>query len=228
MKRRIQRGRVLRCDKQRCGVHLGGCGQRIDPGQECTVDHMIPSAYFSKVAGGDRSLYNCDWNCQPMHVICNQKKGDGLAGWPKFRCSCHYLQVEDGHLFVRTRRPAGANKHIFLHNVVSASKDKVDARMVVGPGALSGRKVRGAAIGMKEKVGYMLPGIAESRVEWFNLQEKARVGLLIPQRFELTDDGRIVPVGTELVRGSLREGDYSHFPSLAVPEGGLAIVGPRP
>ena len=74
----------------------------------------------------------------------------------------------------------------------------------------------------------MLPGIAVSSVDWFNLHEKARVGLRIPKSFELTDDGRVVQVGTEMVKGFLREGDYSHFPSLRVPEGGIAVVGPRP
>ena len=117
---------------------------------------------------------------------------------------------------------------MLLPSVVSASRDRVDARMVVGPGKLGGQKVQGAAVGMKAAFGYMLPGIAVSSVDWFNLHEKARVGLRIPKRFELTDDGRVVQVGTEMVKGFLREGDYSHFPSLRVPEGGIAVVGPRP
>ena len=117
---------------------------------------------------------------------------------------------------------------MLLPNVVSSSRDKVDARVVVGPGKLSGRKVLGAAVGMKAEFGYMLPGIAVSSVDWFNLHEKARVGLLIPKKFELTDDGRVVQVGTEMVKGCLREGDYRHFPSLRVPEGGIAVFGPQP
>ncbi len=162
-----------------------------------------------------------------MHVSCNQEKAAEVAEWPKFRCRCHFLQVEEGHLFVWTRGQAGAERHTLLRNVVSASRDRVDARVVVGLGKLGGRKVQGAAVGMKASFGYMLPGIAKSSVDWFNLHEKARVGLWIPRTFELTDDGRIVPVGTELVKGFLRKGDYSHFPSLRVPEGGIAIFGPR-
>ena len=99
--------------------------------------------------------------------------------------------------------------------------------MVVGPGELGGRKVLGAAVGMKGEFGYMLPGIAASSVDWFNLHERARVGLRIPRRFELTEDGSVVPVGTDTVKGSLAEGDYSYFPSLRVPDGGIVVVGPR-
>ena len=227
MKRRKQRGRVLRRDKWRCGIHLGGCGQLIEEAKVCNVDHIIPSAFFSKVTGGDQSLFERDWNCQPMHMSCNQKKAAGVVEWPKFRCRCHFLQVEDGHLIVRTSGQADAERHMLLPNVVSGSRDRVDAQMVVGLGKLGGRKVRGAAVGMKPEFGYMLPGMTVARVDWFNLHERARVGLQVPKRFELKDDGRVVQVGTEMVKGFLREGDFSHFPSLRVPEGGVAVFGPR-
>ena len=227
MDRRKQRGRLLRRDKRRCGIHLGGCGRSIEPGQKCNVDHIIPSAFFSKIAGGERGRYERDWNCQPTHVSCNQRKAAEVAEWPRFRCRCHYLQVEEGNLFVLTRGQAGKERHVLLRDVVSDSPDRVDARVVIGPGKLGGRKVRGAAVGMKATFGYMLPGIAKSNVGWFNLHEQARAGLWIPKQFELKEDGRIVPVGTALVKGSLRKGDYSHFPSLRMPEGGIAIVGPR-
>ena len=154
MQKRKQRGRVLRRDKRCCGVHLGGCGQIIKEGEGCSVDHIIPTAFFSKVAGGDRSLYERDWNCQPMHVHCNKNKAAELAEWPKFRCGCHFLQVEEGHLFVRTRGRPGTERHLLLPNVVSASRDKVGARVVVGPGKLGGQKVRGGAVGMKAEFGY--------------------------------------------------------------------------
>ena len=228
MNRRKQRGRLLRRDDRQCGVHLGGCGKRIDERDESNVDHIIPSAFFSKVGGRSRSLYEHDWNCQPMHAGCNNKKAAVLAEWPKFRCSCHFLQVEDGHLFVLTRGRLGSERHLLLPNVVSPSKDRVDARMVVGPGKLGGRRVQGAAVGMKAEFGYMLPGIAASQVDWFNLHEKARVGLPVPKMFELTDDGRVTPVGAEVVKGHLQEGDYRHFPSLLMPEGGIALFGTRP
>ena len=80
---------------------------------------------------------------------------------------------------------------------------------------------------MKARFGYMLPGIAAANVDWFNLHEKARVGLQIPKTFQLTEEGRVIQVGAETVKGSVRAGNYDHFPSLRVPEGGLAIFGRR-
>ncbi len=227
MNRRKQRGRLLRRDRRLCGIHLGGCGQPIEEGDGCNVDHIIPSAFFSKVSRRSRNPYERDWNCQPMHSGCNTAKADGLAECPKFRRNCHFLQVEDGHLFIRTRGRAGSERHLLLPNVVSPGSDKVDARSVVGPGKLGGRKVQGGSVGMKAEFGYMLPGIAAANVDWFNLHERARVELQIPKKFELTEEGRVIPVGTETVKGSLPDGDYSHFPSLPTPEGGLAVFGLR-
>ena len=81
---------------------------------------------------------------------------------------------------------------------------------------------------MKAEFGYMLPGIAAANVDWFNLHEKARVGLQIPNRFVLTDEGCVIQIGTEMVKGHTREGDYDHFPLLRMPEGGIAVFARRP
>ena len=227
MKRRPQLRRLLTRDEGLCGVHLGGCGKPIEDTRGSDVDHIIPSAFFSKVAGGDRHLYGQDWNCQPTHHACNRSKAAELDSWPKFRCDCHFLQIEDGNLFVRTRGRAGTERHLLLRSVVSPTPDRVDARVVIGPGKLGGRKVQGASVGMKARFGYMLPGIAAERVDWFSLCEKARVGLQIPKIFKRTKNGRIIPIGTETVKGSLPADNYDHFPSLRVPEGGLAVFGRR-
>ena len=148
MKRRTQLRRVLKRDRRRCGVHLGGCGQPIQETKEYDIDYMIPRAFFSKVAGTNRSFYERDWNCQPTHLTCNQSKADGLVSWPQFQCTCPSLQIEDGHLFVWTRGRVGVGRHLLLHNVVSPTPDKVDARVVIGPGKLGGQKVQGASVGM--------------------------------------------------------------------------------
>ena len=227
MKRRPQLRRLLKRDERLCGVHLDGCGKPIEDARESDVDHIIPSAFFSKVAGGDRHLYERDWNCQPTHFACNRSKAAELDSWPRFRCNCHFLQIKDGNLFVRMRGRAGTERHLLLRSVVSPTPDRVDARIVIGPGKLGGRKVQGASVGMKAQFGYMFPGIVAANVDWFNLHEMARVGLQIPKTFEVTEEGRIIPVGTETVKGSLHAGDYDHFPSLRVPEGGFAIFGRR-
>ena len=67
------------------GIHLGGCGRRNHQGEACDVDHIIPAAYFSKVAAQERALYERDWNCQPTHLGCNRLKAGRREEWPKFR-----------------------------------------------------------------------------------------------------------------------------------------------
>ena len=43
----------------------------------------------------------------------------------------------------------------------------------------------------KDRYGYMLPGIHARAVDWFNLHERARVGLPTPERFWMDELGRI-------------------------------------
>ena len=45
--------RLLRRDDRLCGIHLGGCGKEIAPGQSPNRDHIIPRSLFKKVALGD-------------------------------------------------------------------------------------------------------------------------------------------------------------------------------
>ena len=133
--------------------------------------------------------------------------------------------MHDGSdLWVFCDAPAGSGRYPLLQNVVSASPHKVDARIKIGRGKLAGQKVVGASVGMKQEFGYVLPGVAAMRVDMFNLLERARVGLPIPQTIYRDEAGRISPIGHETVVGHRPEGDYTHFPSLRVPEGGFALV----
>ena len=181
MKRRPQLRRLLKRDERLCGVHLGGCGKPIEDARGSDVDHIIPSAFFSKVAGGDRHLYERDWNCQPTNLACNRSKAAELDSWPKFRCDCHILQIEDDNLFVRTRGRAGTERHLLLRSVVSPTPDRVDARILIGPGKLGGRKVQGASVGMKAQFGYMLPGIAAANVDWSTSTKRHASGSRYPR-----------------------------------------------
>ena len=225
MTNKSRRRRVLRRDRRLCGIHLGGYGQPIVEGKSCELDHIIPQRFFSNYGTPGRHAFNDDWNCQPMHPGCNRQKASRLDGWPQFKCKCHYLQVMGSALVVVCQGSVGSGKYPLLPNVLSARADKVDARVMIGRGKLAGRKVVGASAGMKQEFGYMLPGIAASRVDMFNLRERARVGLRIPKLIHIDDNGRMVAVGKETVAGRLEEGDYTHFPSLRVPDGGIALVG---
>ena len=190
MSSRAQKRRVLRRDKRICGLHLGGCGKPIKAGEPSNVDHIIPRALFSKVAQGCIAEFNMDWNCQPTHVACNDSKNFRLDDWPHFSCKCHYLQVYEGDLYVYTRGDVGEGKHKLIEDVVSDRNDRVDARVVIGTGTgKEGAEIKGYS---KGKFGYLLPGIAASRVEMFNLTERGRVGLPVPKRIQTDEQGRIV------------------------------------
>lgn len=190
MANRHKKRRVLKRDQRLCGIHLGGCGRRIEEGAEYNRDHIVPRALFSKVAKGRNAEFNEDWNCQPMHVDCNNAKDSKLRSWPRFDCDCHYLQVHGNDLYVHTKDPVGEGRHKLIENVVSERNDKVDAKLVIGSGKVRGGKTFN---GYQEgKFGYLLPGIAKSHVEVFNLTERGAVGLSVPKYIELDDQGRVV------------------------------------
>ena len=90
-----QLSRLLRRDGSLCGVHHGGCGQRINSNKEGSVDHIFPQAFFrQRETAVKRAQFNEDWNCQPMHKKCNNVRKGQVWGFPVFLCTCHWLQVE--------------------------------------------------------------------------------------------------------------------------------------
>ncbi len=184
--------RLLRRDDRLCGVHLGGCGKEIAPGQSPNRDHIIPRSLFKKVALGREYEFEQDWNCQPMHEACNTSKAFQMDSWPRFGCRCHFLQVVEGDLYVCTTGKVGQGSHKLLSNVVDdfpESPERVDARVVVGHHKDTQEQ---RFVGFrKDRYGYMLPGIHAREVDWFNLHEQARVGLPTPERFWVDERGRI-------------------------------------
>ena len=193
MKKRMQRKRILNRDNKLCGIHMGGCGQPIKKGEEYNTDHIVPKAFFSTVAKSRIAEFNKDWNCQPMHVCCNNDvKSFRLSGWPQFSCKCHYLQIYDSDLYICTKDNIGKDRHKFLANVVSNRNDKVDAQIIVG--SSSGKGGKNIAGYWEDRFGYLLPGIAQSRVELFNLTERARVGLPSPKYIWVDGAGQVTPL----------------------------------
>ena len=190
-KRQTLRRVYLRDDKL-CGIHLGGCGKEILPGQNYNRDHIIPRSLFRKVSRGRENEFEQDWNCQPMHEDCNSSKSFQLDGWPRFGCECHYLQVVEDDLYVCTRGKIRLGSHKLLSSVVSdfpESPDRVDARVIVGHHKdTQDQRFVGFR---KDRYGYVLPGIHAHQVEMFNLHERARVGLPRPERIKVDHLGRI-------------------------------------
>ncbi len=100
--------RLLRRDGNICGLHLGGCGERITISEipHATVDHIIPKAYYKAITAkeddtaGRVKEFDQDWNCQPMHGKCNVGRGGQLVGYPRFQCGCHFLHITQGDLYI--------------------------------------------------------------------------------------------------------------------------------
>lgn len=189
------RRRALLRDKRRCGIHLGGCGEVIPSGQRHSLDHIVPKSLFAKVAAGRQSEFEQDWNYQPMHEECNSDKGFQWHEWPRFACTCHYLQVLDGDLWIFTKGKVGHGRHLLLADVVSAfaeSPERVDAKFI--PGQHINTKGEHLFGYRTDRYGFVIPGIHARRVEMFNLEQQARVGLPTPNRIYLDEQGRVTPL----------------------------------
>ena len=106
---RMKKTRVR--DLEKCGVHLGGCGEIVNEKKERSLDHIIPQAWFkSTINATENDLeiatstdYNDLWNRQLMHKRCDNNLGGHVHGLPPFCCHCHYLKVVDEDLFVVVR-----------------------------------------------------------------------------------------------------------------------------
>ena len=86
-----KRSRLLHRDEFLCGIHLEGCGKKIESIRGATVDHIFTRSFFREFAAP--AEVNGDWNCQPMHPACNEKRAGQIYGFPLFRCACHWLQI---------------------------------------------------------------------------------------------------------------------------------------
>ena len=219
MANRHKKRKVLKRDQRQCGIHLGGCGRRIEEGAKCNLDHIVPRALFSKVAKGRSAEFNEEWNCQPMHTECNSAKDSKLSGWPRFDCDCHYLQIHGNDLYVYTKDTVGEGRHKLLENVVSERNNRVDAKLVIGSGKVRGGKTFYGY--QKGKFGYILPGIAKSHVEVFNLTERGAVGLSVPEYIRLDDQGRVVDRWGNAVSNGLRSCSAETFYNRGLSLAGL-------
>ena len=213
---RATRRRVLRRDARICGLHMRGCHRPIEEGAECNVDHIIPKALFTMLTQHRANDFEADWNYQPMHIKCHEEKRDRLSGrglnelekavtvgtitpddWPRYECQCHYLQIDEGDLFVKTQGSIGNGRHLLYAGVVKdfGNEDRQDAILVIGrwtgpehiPTAGYSRR------GNSER-GFLLPSYSPRRVPGFNIMQARRVGLPSPQYIYIDDKGYVTPL----------------------------------
>lgn len=106
-KQRRSLTKILSRDDDRCGIHAGGCGEKIEPTQHgIDRDHIYPKAYFK--GRPNASQFNDLWNLQPMHRDCHELRGRGqIVSGVSFRCTCHYNYAdEQGNRFVYYKQPS--------------------------------------------------------------------------------------------------------------------------
>ena len=211
---RKARPKIMSRDGRLCGVHLGGCGQPIIKSGEITVDHIVPQALFKAIAPTP-SEFRREHNYQPMHGECNERKANLIEGrelsefekavstgsnntsddWPRFLCKCHYLQILDGNMCVCTLGVVGVGEHILYEGIVK-NYDGVrqDAIMVIGSWDEGGVKRAGFDRMNKSSRGFLLPSFSSQRVAGFNISERSRVGLPVPERIYVDEIGYVTPL----------------------------------
>ena len=122
---RMKKARVR--DNEKCGVHLGGCGELVSEKKDRSLDHIIPQAWFKSIGEDNASTdYDEMWNRQLMHKSCDNNMGGHIHGLPAFWCHCHYLEVCGRDLFVVVRDLASAEspeRHLLLRGYVNPPSD---------------------------------------------------------------------------------------------------------
>ena len=114
--------KVMSRDGDICGLHLGGCGRKIETRGEASLDHIISQSYIKSMDPERRTEFKGIWNAQPMCRECNRDKKGQVNGWPLFQCSCHYLQlIEDGNMYIceLTEGEPQLKRHLFRTGTIS-------------------------------------------------------------------------------------------------------------
>ena len=212
---RAVKSALLRRDHRQCGIHVGGCGGKIQSRSQCEVDHIVPVVLYSSLAPEPRDFDN-PWNYQPVHQECHKAKEDRLHGrelgeleaavtvgantpddWPRFECQCHYLQIVGADLFVFTKGAIDTGKHLLHPEVVKDFGDENRQDGILVPGQWTGSggiPARGFSNMGNNVRGFILPSFSPKRVPGFNIFEAQRVGLPAPKYIYIDEKGHVTPV----------------------------------
>ena len=170
----------MKRDREICGVHIGGCGQKLPTKKSATRDHIISQSFISFMPAERKVDFNRDWNIQPMCPKCNSEVRVGqMNNWPLFKCRCHYLQIgEDEGMYIHERTKARDRKHLMLAGAVgNGTIMRLFSSRLPGAGTMIGwsrdTKTRG---------GHLLVPMPAKSVPSFNWFELARIGEANGQR----------------------------------------------
>ena len=118
MSRSDQIRRLRERDGDRCGPHLGGCGQSLIPGLE-TVDHIIPQNILKLDKAAYVELSEHEGFMQLMCRRCNNGTKRGEALW-HFTCDCHRIALHGTNrlsiIFIRHRHADEVHVRLPLEN----------------------------------------------------------------------------------------------------------------
>ena len=87
MAKKYRLRRLLDRDSNRCGIHVGGCGQGMTI-RTSTVDHIIPLNVLRTDEDNFPRLPQMEEYMQPMCGACNNGRKNGQLDL-EFRCNCH-------------------------------------------------------------------------------------------------------------------------------------------
>ena len=159
---------------------------------DASLDHIFTQSFFKdREESITPTDYNREWNSQPMHKQCNNKRAGQIYGFPVFTCSCHWLQIDStsqGHvltLHYRTNESKSeytvvTEKHNFVTENISTGKfsaelggiSKIAISSVWSMGQLKpGKK----GITGEGQLGHAFPRIAPEEVPLFNRLEIQRI-----------------------------------------------------
>lgn len=208
-KKVTERRKLLERDDWRCGIHMEGCGEKIDSPSPsvCTVDHIIPRTVFKKLSTNDYNGYNrASWNKQLMHRSCNEKRGAGYdRSWPDFKCQCHFLYLEGDNAYVGAYdKNARGNEwalHLYLENIVmyyESQGEKMSFTMIPETWSQDHKQVVGWMRGDKatSNRGHLFGHVFASGVPKWNARFIARIRLL---------HHLVEKIGTRMLQGEIFE-----------------------
>ena len=117
-----QKEYLKRRDNNRCGIHLGGCGEEFKSKDEITINHMISKSFKRN----SNSIFHKAPFLQPTHRHCSANiKRRQIIGYPTFNCNCHYsyFNIEEGNLEILYKTENNEwRSEVFLTNMVSESE----------------------------------------------------------------------------------------------------------
>jgi len=159
-----------------------------------SVDHIIPKRIPLSLYSEYPEDFEGYWNLQIMHVDCNNAKGSDVPKILDLKCKCHYYDIRGEHLYLVYLGEGRTESHLCVPGVVGhGSRFRHASFSGIHIESGGGYYKWHAKEDKTEEKGIYLPLIGSQYVERFNIHQRRRVGLDVP-------DGIVVDYVTGQVR----------------------------